>query len=97
MDILYEHVFTSMTISSWILFTTRNISDKRNRENQNTNCMFNNFFFRESCRWWNNVEKYGVARETTDDDIIRRMFFACYMTKATDTHSEYVILTAFPR
>jgi len=26
-----------------------------------------------------------------------RMRFACWVTKATDTHSEYVILTAFPR
>jgi hypothetical protein len=30
-------------------------------------------------------------------NIIRRMRFACWITKATDTHSEYVILTAFPR
>jgi hypothetical protein len=28
---------------------------------------------------------------------IRRMRFACWITKATDTHSEYVILIAFPR
>jgi hypothetical protein len=38
------------------------------------------------------VEKYGTARQTTDDNIIRRMRFACWITKATDTHSEYVIL-----
>jgi hypothetical protein len=41
------------------------------------------------------VEKYGTARQATDDDIIRRMRFACRITKATDTHSEYVILIAF--
>jgi hypothetical protein len=40
------------------------------------------------------VEKYGRTRESTDDNIIRRMRFACWITKATDTHSEYVILTA---
>jgi hypothetical protein len=38
------------------------------------------------------VEKYGTARQATDDNIIRRMRFACWITKATDTHSEYVIL-----
>jgi hypothetical protein len=38
------------------------------------------------------VEKYGTARQTTDDNIIRRMRFACWITKATDTHSEYVVL-----
>jgi hypothetical protein len=27
---------------------------------------------------------------------IRRMRFACWIPKATDTHSEYVILNAFP-
>jgi hypothetical protein len=41
------------------------------------------------------VEKYGRARQATDDNIIRRMRFACWITKATDTHSEYVILIAF--
>jgi hypothetical protein len=35
--------------------------------------------------------------KTTDDNIIRRMRFACWITKATGTHSEYVILIAFPR
>jgi len=43
------------------------------------------------------VEKYGTARRTTDDSIIRRMRIACSITKATDAHSEYVILIAFPR
>jgi hypothetical protein len=38
------------------------------------------------------VEKYGRARQATDGNIIRRMRFACWVTKATDTHSEYVIL-----
>jgi hypothetical protein len=28
---------------------------------------------------------------------IQRKRFACWITKATDTHSEYVILVAFPR
>jgi hypothetical protein len=44
-----------------------------------------------------NVEKYGTDRQATDDNIIRRMRFACWITKATDTHSEYVVLLAFPR
>jgi hypothetical protein len=54
-------------------------------------------FFRKSCRLWDNVEKYGTARQATDDNIIRRMRFECWITKATDTHSEHVILIAFPR
>jgi hypothetical protein len=43
------------------------------------------------------VEKYGRAKQATDDNIIRRMRFACWITKDTDTHSEYVILIAFAR
>jgi hypothetical protein len=38
------------------------------------------------------VEEYGTARRATDDNIIRRVRFACWVTKAKDTHSEYVIL-----
>ena len=40
--------------------------------------------------------KFGTDRQATDDNI-RRMRVACWITNATDTHSEYVILTAFPR
>jgi hypothetical protein len=52
-------------------------------ENHNTHCMFNNVF-PKSCRLWDNVEKSCTAGEATDDDIIRRMRNACYITKATD-------------
>jgi hypothetical protein len=55
------------------------------------------FFFRKSWLLWDNVEKYGTARQATDDNIIWRMRFACCITKATDTHSQYVILIALPR
>jgi hypothetical protein len=43
------------------------------------------------------VEKYSSTRQATDGNLIRRMRPACWMTKATDTHSQYVILIAFPR
>jgi hypothetical protein len=42
-------------------------------------------------------KKYGGIGKATDDNIIRRMRVACWITKATGTHSEYVILFAFPR
>ena len=59
--------------------------------------MFNNFFFfRKSCRLLNNVEKYGKAGQVTYDDMILGMRIACWMPKATNTHSEYVIFIAFP-
>jgi hypothetical protein len=39
----------------------------------------------------------GTAGETTDDNIIRRMRIACWVSKATDIQSEYLILIAIPR
>jgi hypothetical protein len=42
-------------------------------------------------------KKYGGATETKDDDKIRRIRFECWTTKATDRHSEYVILLAIAR
>ena len=43
------------------------------------------------------LEKFGRARQATDDNTIRRMRFVCWIPKATDTNSEHVILIAFPR
>jgi hypothetical protein len=74
----------------------RNVSDKRCRKIK-THILCSINFSRKSCRLSDNVEKYGTAGQATDDDIILRMRFACRITKATDTQSEYVILIAFPR
>ena len=41
------------------------------------------------------MEKFGTARQATDDNILRSMRFACWVTKAINTHSEYMILIAF--
>jgi hypothetical protein len=43
------------------------------------------------------VEEYGRARQATDDNIIQHMRFACWISKATDTHSVYVIHITFRR
>ena len=69
------------------------------RENQNKHLMFNNSFFSAESRavyeitWRRMVEPDRPG----DNNKIRRMRFACWITKATDAHSEYKILTAFPR
>ena len=42
------------------------------------------------------MKKHGRTRQATDDNKIRRMRFACWITKATNTPSEYLILIAFP-
>ena len=43
--------------------------------------------------WKNTVQ----SDNSTDNNIIRRMRFACWVTKTTYTHAEYVILIDFPR
>jgi len=40
------------------------------------------------------VEKYGRVGQATDDNIIWHTNFAYKITKATNTHSEHVMLIA---
>jgi hypothetical protein len=42
---------------------------------------------------WKNI----VQTQATDENMTRRMRLACWITEATDTHSECVILIAFPQ
>jgi hypothetical protein len=42
-------------------------------------------------------KKFGTAGQVTDDNIIRRMRFALWIPKSTNTLPEYVILLPFPR
>jgi len=42
------------------------------------------------------MDKQDGAGQATGDNIIWRMHFASWITKATNIHPEYVILTAFP-
>jgi hypothetical protein len=50
-------------------------------------------FFQKSCHLWDNLR----ARQLTNDNVIWCLRFACWITKATCTHSEYEMLMAFPR
>jgi len=40
------------------------------------------------------MEKYCRAGQATDEIILHHMGFACWITKATNAHSEYLILIA---
>jgi len=49
----------------WEMFQTEFV--EKNKK-QNTNFVFKNFFFfRKSCRFWDNVEKYCTTGQATDD------------------------------
>jgi len=72
----------------------RNVSDKSCRETQNSHFIFNNFFFENRAVYkimWRNTEEQSRPQMT-----IWRMRITCWIPKATNTHSEYVILIAFP-
>jgi hypothetical protein len=72
----------------------RNVSDKRCRGNQNTHFII---FFPENSTVYEIIwKKYDKARQASDDNI-QRMPVESWITKATNTHSEYVIVIAFPR
>jgi hypothetical protein len=47
-----------------------------------------NIFFPKIVPFVRYVKKYGTAGQATGDNIIRRMRFACWITKATDIHSD---------
>ena len=74
-----------MTVSRWILVRMRNVSDKSCREHQNAHFVFNNVF-RKPCLLWDNVESV-VGIEVTGDNVIRRMRFAFWVSKATCAHA----------
>ena len=83
-----------LIIFRWILLRMRNFSDKNCRKNRNI-CSVT--VFRKSCRLWDNVGRYGTARQAIDDNIIRRRRIGCWITSATAKRSEFVILNIFPR
>ena len=58
--------------------------------------MFNNLFFNENYAVYEIMWKYVVEPERIQMTI-RRMRFACIITKATNTRSEYAIFIAFTR
>ena len=69
---------------------------KISRENEKMHFfMFNNFFSLKITPFWDNVGTYDIARHAIHDSMIWRMCFACWITKATNTHLECIILNAF--
>ena len=76
-----------MISSRLILLRMRTVSAKSCRESQITHAMF---------LLWHNVEKYCRAGQATGDTTIWRMRIACWISKATNTHSDYVTLIVFP-
>jgi len=81
--ILHSDLCIFIIIPHSFLLRMRNISDKTCRENQNT--FYIQLLFRNSCHLWDKEEKYIAFRQATDDNVIWRMCFTCWMTMVTDT------------
>jgi hypothetical protein len=75
--------------------TMRNVSDKIVEKIKAYILRSLKFYSRKSCRTRGNVNKYCRAVETIVN-IIERMYFEFWLSKATDSRSEYVIFAAFP-
>jgi hypothetical protein len=90
---LHEDQYIFFIISCWFLLRMRNVSDKTCRENQNTHFVFSNIFskivpFMRYCG--------KILWSQRGYMMMWCMHIACWITKATNTHSDCVILISLP-
>ena len=93
---LYEDLCTFVIISRSVLLRIRNISDKICRENQNTHFVSSNisfllFFFTKN-RAFCEIMRKSMVHPDKSQVTVWRMRIACWLTKATDIQSKYLIL-----
>jgi hypothetical protein len=72
----------------------RSVADKSCKDNQNTHFIFKNFVLEIRAiyeKMWKNFIELGMPQIK-----IWHMNIACWITKATNIQSEYVIIIAFP-
>ena len=96
-DTSHEDLCTFMPISRWSLHRMRHVSNKTCRGNQTAHFMCNNIFPDNRAFYeimWINTVHLDRPQMTTWHCACA---FACWITKATDTRSEYVIVIAGPR
>ena len=60
-----------------------------------TNILCSVTLFRKSCRLWDDVGGKNIVEPGRPQVTKWRMRIACWMPKAINTHSEYLILTVF--
>ena len=63
----------------WEMFQTNVVEKIR------THILYSEAFFRKSCRWWGDVEKYGGSRGAANDVTMWRIRVACWINMHTDT------------
>ena len=77
-----------------VLLTVRNVTVKNLEKIKTFILLSITFFFPENPAFYETMCKNTV--EADRPQMIWRMCIACWMTKATNTHSQYAILITFP-
>ena len=95
---LHEYLSISVIKARWILLK-REMLQMKVVEKIKTHILCSVTFSRKLYLLWDNLEKYGGAREATDDNVTRRKLYACFVTQDTRTNTQryYVIFPAFPQ
>ena len=89
---LHEDLCTFLIISHWLLFRIRNVSDKLLKIIK-THILYSITFFPPSeFRAIYKIMWKNIVQPDSPQTTIWRIRFACQTTKATDTHSESVML-----
>ena len=91
---VHEDKCSFFIVSRLFLLRTGNVSDKTYRENQNTYFIISNLFPENHVVY--ETKRKNILEPNRPQATIRRMFIACWMTKARNPHSGYVIPIAFP-
>jgi hypothetical protein len=87
---LHENQYKCLIIPRWILLRFTDVSDTSCRENQRKYFIFSNFIFENRKVYeimWRNIAELSRPQMKT-----RHMWVVCWMSKGTNTSSEYVAL-----
>jgi hypothetical protein len=88
---LCQDQYTFLYISRSVRLKMRKASDKRCREYRNKRCISTNIY--------ENLKVFEMSENNAEQNkpqmTIWSTHIACWISKATNTHSEYVILYAF--
>jgi hypothetical protein len=85
---MHIFIYLAQLFLKWIIFRTKVV------EKKHTSTMFSNFFFQNRAVYeimWKNIVERGRPQMT-----IWRIRLSCWIPKAKNTHSEYVIFIVFP-
>ena len=96
MDTLRDDHYTFLIISRSVLLTMRNVSDKSCREKQNTHFVFNNVVFFPENYTVNEIVWKNIAVPGRPQMAMWCVHIAGWIPKATNTYSQYTLLTDFP-